>query len=98
MEDRRGAYKVLIGNADGKRSLGRPRRRRDKNIKLIFKKYNRGMGVDWNDLAYDTEKWRALVKAVTNIGFHKMRRISWLTKQLLPQGLCSMELVGWLDG
>ena len=49
MGDRRGTYRVLVGGKrEGKRPLGRPRRRWEDNIKMIFKKY---MGdVNWIDV------------------------------------------------
>jgi hypothetical protein len=49
----------------------------------------------WIDMAKDTDRWRALVNAVMNIGFHKMRGISCVAEDLLAsqEGLCSMESV-----
>jgi hypothetical protein len=51
--------------------LGRPRRRRENNIKLDLKKI--GWGMDWIDLAQDRDRWWALVNAVLNIRFPKKR-------------------------
>jgi len=65
MEVRRDAYNVLVWKPEGKRSLWRPRRRWDNNIKNGSLRNRIGEWADWS--AQDTEKWRALVKAVTNI-------------------------------
>jgi len=43
MEERRGVYRVLLGKPEGKRPLGRPRRRWEENIKWIFRKWDVGM-------------------------------------------------------
>jgi hypothetical protein len=75
MEDRRGAYGVLVRRPEGKRPLGRPRRRWEDNIKIHFRQVV-WEGVDWIDLAQDRDSWRAVVKGVINLGFYKMRGIS----------------------
>jgi hypothetical protein len=54
---------MLIGEPEGKRPLGRPRRRRENNIRLDLGEIDWG-GVDWIGLAQDRENWRALVTAV----------------------------------
>jgi hypothetical protein len=46
MEDRRGAYKVLVGISEGKRLLGRPRRRWEDNIELPFSELGWGHVLD----------------------------------------------------
>jgi hypothetical protein len=66
-----GAYRVLVGKPEGKRSLGRPRRRWEDNIKMDFLEVGCG-GMDWIGLAQDRDKWRALVNAVMNLRVHKM--------------------------
>jgi hypothetical protein len=58
-------YKVLVGKPEGKRSLGRQRRRWDQNISL---RYLLG-GVEWIRLAQDRDVWRALVNSVMNLRF-----------------------------
>jgi hypothetical protein len=52
-----------VGKPEGKRPLGRPRRRWENNIKMDFQKVSYGV-MDWIDLAQDRDRWRALVKAV----------------------------------
>jgi len=63
-------YRVLVGKPEGKRPLGRPRRRWEYNIKV-----GGGCG-DWMELAQDRERWRALVSKVINLRVPKMRGIS----------------------
>ena len=63
--ERRGVYRVLLGKPEGKRRLGRPRRRWKDNIKMDVQELGCG-GMDWIDLAQDRDSWRAVVKAVMN--------------------------------
>jgi hypothetical protein len=66
MWEKRNAYRILVGNPEGKRPLGRPRHRWVENIKI----YLRGIrwdGGDWINLAQDRDQWRALVRAVMNL-------------------------------
>ena len=67
MEERRGVHKVLVGKPEGKRLLGRPRRRWEINIKMDLQEMGRGCG-DWMGLAQDRDRWRALVSTVMNFG------------------------------
>ena len=60
----RGVYRVLAGKPKGKRPLGRPRRRREDNIKMDLEEVG-GRG-DWMELAQDRDRWRALVNTVMN--------------------------------
>jgi hypothetical protein len=61
---RRGLYIVLVRKPEGKRPLGRPRRRwKDNNNKMDL--HGSG-GTDWIELAQNKDRWRALVKAVMN--------------------------------
>ena len=64
MEERRGIYRVLVGRPEGKRPLGRPRRRWE-DIKLDLQKVGCG-SLDWIKLAQDRDRWRAL-NAVMNL-------------------------------
>jgi hypothetical protein len=59
-------YKVLVGKHDGKRPLGRPRRRWEDGIRMDLKEIGLG-GVDWIRLAQDRDLWRAVVSAVMNL-------------------------------
>ena len=65
MEKGRGVQKVLVGKPEGKRPLGRPRRRWEVNIKMNLQEVGRGCG-DWMELAHDRDSWRALVSTVMN--------------------------------
>ena len=66
IEERRGVYRVLVGNPEGKRPLGRPRRRWEDNIKMDLQEVGYG-GLDWIELAQDRDRWRPLVNAVMNL-------------------------------
>ena len=67
MEEGKGVHKVLAGEPEGKRPLGRPRRRWEDNIKMDLEEVGRGCG-DWMELARDRDRWRALVSTVMNFG------------------------------
>ena len=60
----RGVHRVLVGKPEGKRPLGRPRRRWEDNIKMDLQEV--GGGGDWTELAQDKDWWRALVNTVMN--------------------------------
>ena len=57
-------HRVLVGKPEGKRPLGRPRRRWVDNIKMDLREV--GGGGDWMELAQDRDRWRALVNTVMN--------------------------------
>ena len=59
-------YRVLVGKPEGKKPLGKPRRRWEDNIKMDLQEVGRG-GMAWIELAQDRERWRALVNAVMNL-------------------------------
>ena len=65
MEEGRSVHKVLVGKPEGKRPLGRPRRRWEDNIKMYLEEVERGCG-DWMELAPDRDRWRALVSTGMN--------------------------------
>ena len=60
-----GVQMVLVGKPEGKRLLGRPRRRREDNIKMDLQEVG-GCRGDWMELAQDRDGWRALVGTVRN--------------------------------
>ena len=64
MGERRGVYRVLVWNREGKRPLGRTGRRWEDNIKMDEVGCR---GMDWIELAQDRDRWRALVNAVMNL-------------------------------
>jgi hypothetical protein len=66
MGEKRNTYKLLVGKPEGKRPLGRPRRRSVDNIKMALLDIGWG-SVDWIGLAQDRNRWRALVNAVMNL-------------------------------
>jgi hypothetical protein len=67
MGEERKVYKVLVGKAEGKRPLGRPRLRWEDGIRMDLKETGLGWGgVDWIRLAQDRDRWRAVVSAVMN--------------------------------
>jgi hypothetical protein len=64
--EKRNAYRILVGKTEGKRPLGRPRRRWVDNIRMDLGKVEWG-DVDWIGLAKDMNRWRALVNSVLNL-------------------------------
>jgi hypothetical protein len=63
--EERGVYRVLVGKPEGKRPLGRPRRRWEDNIRMDLQEVGCG-GMEWIGLAQDRDRWRAIVNAVMN--------------------------------
>jgi hypothetical protein len=66
MGEGRGLYRVLVGKPEGKRPLGRPRRRWEDNVRIDLQEVRFGCE-DWIGLAQDRDTWRALVSAVRNL-------------------------------
>jgi hypothetical protein len=66
MGEKRNAYILFVGNPEGKRPLGRPRRRWVDNIRMDLGEVGWG-DVDWNGLFKDRNRWRAVVNSVLNI-------------------------------
>jgi len=66
MGEERGVYRVLLGKPEGKRPLGRPRRRWVDNIRLDLQVVGCGY-MDWIGLAQDIDTWRTRVSAVMNL-------------------------------
>ena len=64
--ERRAVYRVLVGKPEGRRPMGRHRRRWEDNIRMDLREVGCGC-VDWMELAKDWGMWRALVSAVMNL-------------------------------
>ena len=62
--ERRGVHRVIVGKLEGKRPLGRTRRRWEDNIKMDLQEM--GRGGDWMELVQDRDRWWALVNTVMN--------------------------------
>jgi hypothetical protein len=65
MEEERGVHRLLVGKPEGKRPLGRPRRRWEDNITTDLQEVG-GSGGDWMELAQEWDRWWALVSTVKN--------------------------------
>jgi hypothetical protein len=67
MREGRGAYRILVRRPEGRRPLGRPRHRWE-DIKMNLQEVGEGEGgMDWIDVAQESNRWRALVNAVMNL-------------------------------
>jgi hypothetical protein len=66
MREKRKGYRLLVGKPEGKRSLGRPRRRWVDNIRMDLGEVGWD-DVDWFGLAQDRNRWTALVNSVLNL-------------------------------
>jgi hypothetical protein len=66
MGEERGVYRFWVGKPEGKRPLGRPRHRWEDSIKMDLLEVG-CVGMDWIELAQDSDRWRALVNAVMKL-------------------------------
>jgi hypothetical protein len=66
MGEGRGVHRVLVGRPEGRRPLGRARRRWEHNIKRSLQEVGGDCG-DWMERAQDRDRWRALVNTVMNL-------------------------------
>jgi hypothetical protein len=66
MGERQGVCRDLVGKPEGKRQLGRPRRRWEENIEMDLQEVGCGC-MDWIDMAQDRDRWRMLANAVMNL-------------------------------
>ena len=104
-------HRVLVGKPEGKRPVGRHKRRWEDNIKMDLQELGGSCG-DWMELAQDRDRWRALVGTVRNLRVPKMRGISWLaaepvsfSSRTLLHGVsvyarclcCVVESVTWIE-
>ena len=77
MGEGRGVHR---GKPEGKRPLGKPRRRWEDNIKMDLQEVGGDCG-DWMELVQDRDRWRGLVSTVRNVRVPKMRGISRLAAE-----------------
>jgi len=61
-----GAYRILVGKSEGKRPLGRSRRRWEDNVKMELEEVG-CRDMEWIHLVQNTDRWRAVVHAVMNL-------------------------------
>ena len=80
MGEERGVHMVLVGKPEGKRSLGRPRRRWEDNTKMNLRDVGGGCG-EWIELAQDRDRWRTIMSTVMSLRAPKMREISLLAAE-----------------
>jgi hypothetical protein len=66
MGEGKGVYRVLVGKPEGKRPLGKPRRRWEDNIKACLQEVGY-RGMDWIELAQNRDRWRTVVNVVMNL-------------------------------
>jgi hypothetical protein len=94
MGEKRNEYRTLVEKPEGKRQLGRPRRKWVKNIKMDIREREWG-DTDWIDLAQDRDQWRALVNAVTNlrVRYNAEKFLNGYTMAASQEGFSSMKLV-----
>jgi hypothetical protein len=78
----RNAYDILVGNPEGNKSLERPRRRWEENIKLDLREIELEVA-DWIHLDQGVDQWQVLVNTVMNLRVYKMREASLLAERLL---------------
>jgi len=93
MGEERKVYEVLVGNLEGKRALGRLRRRWEDNFKVDLTETGFG-GVEWIHLAKDRAQWRAHLNTAVNL-LVSQKAGNFLTaeRMLISQGLSFTELL-----
>jgi hypothetical protein len=96
MGEKRNAYRLLVGKPEGKRPLGRPRRRWVDNIRMDIGEVGWG-DVDWIGLVQDKNRWRALVNSVLNhrVPYNAGKLLSGYTTGGLSSS-AQFQRAGWL--
>ncbi|KAJ4442240.1 hypothetical protein ANN_12106 [Periplaneta americana] len=87
MGESRNAYRVLVGRPEGKRPLGRPRRRWEDNIKMDLREVGYD-DRDWINLAQDRDRWRAYVRAAMNLRLSTRKRKTASEVTVRPYSSC----------
>jgi hypothetical protein len=99
MGEKRNVYRLLVGKPEGKRQLGRPRRRWIANIKMDLLEIGLNV-VDWTGLAQDRYRWRALVNSVMNLRIVRFEVFTAVTMKngvfwdVTPYGSCKNRRFG----
>jgi hypothetical protein len=88
MGEKRNAYRLLVGKPEGRRLLGRPRRRWVDNIRMDLVEVGWG-DVDWIGLARDRDRWRVLVNSGSMLGNYRVSKQLGISRVVLS----SAELV-----
>ncbi|KAJ4447285.1 hypothetical protein ANN_09289, partial [Periplaneta americana] len=95
MGESRNAYRVLVGRPEGKRPLGRPRRRWEDNIKMHLREVGYD-DRDWINLAQDRDRWRAYVRAAMNLRVPEKPFVkTWTLRQSEDKRLEVFEMRIW---
>jgi hypothetical protein len=80
MKVERNDYKILNWKEEGKRPLGRPRRKREDNITIDFREFDMNF-MNWINLAQDIDQWETIVNTVWTFRIHELLASSWVAER-----------------